>query len=360
MGNGCKWLVVLWCFSLAACSSVPLNSPTKTQRVAKSSVGVAQPGTWEPAPQGGGYYLDDGPGSHRPANLDKLPDPVPAIEPVAKANTRPYVVMEQAFTPQTTLEEPYLERGRASWYGRKFHGAKTANGEIYDMYQMTAAHPTLPLPSYARVTNLSNGKSVIVRVNDRGPFLRSRIMDLSYAAAFKLGYVGHGSTEVTVEKLTPELIAQYQSTGSTKTIASAPTTVARVIEQPVVIRSQPPAPPAFATLAAAPLASAQITTTPAMPVALREGAYPKPTAVGRPVFLQLGAFGEPANAQLLKQQVLLNHSALGQATQVLVKEGLHRVIVGPFVSVDQANEAAIELSAYVSAKPVVRDDLILP
>ncbi|WP_370261652.1 septal ring lytic transglycosylase RlpA family protein, partial [Limnobacter sp.] len=199
---------------LAACSSVPLDTqaPATTPKPVAKRPSPPPPVVhqdWEPAPQGGGYYLDDGPGDLRPANLGDLPSAVPQVEPIAIPNTRPYTVMGQSFTPQTSLEEPYSQKGKASWYGRKFHGAKTANGEIYDMHQMTAAHPTLPLPSYAKVTNLANGKSVIVRVNDRGPFLRGRIIDLSYAAAFQLDYIQQGSAEVLVEKLTPDAIAAW-------------------------------------------------------------------------------------------------------------------------------------------------------
>jgi rare lipoprotein A len=99
---------------------------------------------------------------------------------------------------------PYKQRGVASWYGKRFHGKKTSSGERYDMYAMTAAHPVLAIPSYARVTNLGNGKSVVVRVNDRGPFHDGRLIDLSYAAAYKLGYVGNGSARVEVEAIIPK------------------------------------------------------------------------------------------------------------------------------------------------------------
>ncbi len=100
--------------------------------------------------------------------------------------------------------QPFRQRGTASWYGKRFHGKKTASGEPYDMYAMSAAHPTLPIPSYARVTNLANGRSVIVRVNDRGPFHAGRVIDLSYAAAHKLGYIAQGSAQVEVEAIIPE------------------------------------------------------------------------------------------------------------------------------------------------------------
>ena len=156
-------------------------------------------------PSGGGYYLDDGPGKPDPQRVARLmrePDPVPKHEPLLARANRPYRVMGQDFAPMTE-RKPYKQQGVASWYGQRFHGKPTSTGETYDMYQMTAAHPTLPLPSYARVTRLDNGRSVVVRVNDRGPFLRGRLIDLSYLAASKLGYVGKGHAEVEVELLNP-------------------------------------------------------------------------------------------------------------------------------------------------------------
>src|SRR4029077_7354771 len=115
---------------------------------------------------------------------------------------RPYSVFGREYVPATSLR-PYRERGVASWYGRRFHGEKTSNGEIYNMYAMTAAHPTLPLPSYARVTGVASGKSVIVRVNDRGPFLHGRVIDLSFAAASRIGIAQKGSGEVEAEAILP-------------------------------------------------------------------------------------------------------------------------------------------------------------
>ena len=148
----------------------------------------------------GGYYKDDGPDAHPPSNLDSVPDAVPRIEPLASGPNRPYVVFGQRYVPDTS-GRPYKQRGRASWYGKKFHGNSTSNGEAYNMYAMTAAHPTLPIPSYARVTSVVNGRTIIVRINDRGPFHSNRIMDLSYVAAYKLGLLGPGSGEVVVESI---------------------------------------------------------------------------------------------------------------------------------------------------------------
>ncbi|MGA7181665.1 MAG: septal ring lytic transglycosylase RlpA family protein [Thiobacillaceae bacterium] len=151
----------------------------------------------------GGYYQDDGPGENPPPNLDGIPDAVPKKEQLDPVANRIYVALGQTYVPDTQLK-PFVQEGVASWYGRKFNGKRTSSGEPYDMYAMTAAHPTLPIPSYARVTALSSGKSVVVRINDRGPFHSSRVIDLSYTAAYKLGIVGHGQGRVRVESIDPD------------------------------------------------------------------------------------------------------------------------------------------------------------
>ncbi|HYG42763.1 MAG TPA: septal ring lytic transglycosylase RlpA family protein, partial [Bordetella sp.] len=171
--------------------------------------GCSSPGTRK----AGGYYQDDGPGANPPSDLDNIPDAVPRLEPLASGANRPYTVFGKRYVPVVDDEQSYQERGIASWYGKKFHGKRTSIGEVYDMYAMTAAHPTMPLPSYARVTSGINGRTVVVRVNDRGPFHSDRIMDLSYAAARKLGIIGPGSGEVTVERILPSEIRMAQSPG---------------------------------------------------------------------------------------------------------------------------------------------------
>lgn len=162
-----------------------------------SPVVKVEPTTTPSAQNPGGYYLDDGPGDNPPSNLDQIADAVPRSENLHPYANRPYAAMGQQFTPQIDARN-YRARGVASWYGRRYHGKPTASGETYDMYQMTAAHPTLPIPSYARVTNLQNNKAVTVRINDRGPFKHNRIIDLSFVAAHKLGYATQGSAEVEV------------------------------------------------------------------------------------------------------------------------------------------------------------------
>jgi rare lipoprotein A len=136
-----------------------------------------------------------------PTGLERTPDAVPRVEPIRSGGpNRPYEVAGRSYTPVTT-DRAMAERGGASWYGRKHHGKPTSSGEPYDMFAMTAAHPTMPIPSYARVRNPANGREVIVRVNDRGPFVPGRVIDLSYTAALKLGLLS-GVAPVEVERIT--------------------------------------------------------------------------------------------------------------------------------------------------------------
>ena len=146
----------------------------------------------------------DGPPATPPPDLMQVPDALPVLEAIrAGGPNKPYAALGESYTP-LAADAPLSESGLASWYGRKFHGRRTASGEVYDMYAMTAAHRTLPLPSYARVSNPLNGRSVIVRVNDRGPFTKDRVIDLSYTAAQKLGVFGVAKVEIV--RITPDEI----------------------------------------------------------------------------------------------------------------------------------------------------------
>jgi rare lipoprotein A len=153
-------------------------------------------------PQKGGYYKDDGPHAKPPADLDRIADAVPRSEPLHKGANRPYERFGKSYVPMTSLQ-PFKQRGMASWYGKRYHGQRTSSGETYDMYAMTAAHPTLPIPSYARVTSMKNGRSVVVRINDRGPFRADRVIDLSYVAAHRLDFIQAGQAQVEVESILP-------------------------------------------------------------------------------------------------------------------------------------------------------------
>lgn len=237
------------------------------------------------APRPGGYYLDDGPGANPPPDLDAIPDAVPRAEPLLERANRPYTALGEHYVPMTQ-RIPYRAQGIASWYGRRYHGNKTATGEIYDMYGMTAAHPTLPLPSYARVTNLENGRSVVVRVNDRGPFKKGRLIDLSYAAAYKLRLVERGSGQVMVEALA--------ANGQPLTVHGA-----------VIPGSAP--------------------TTP-------------PTAAG--LFVQVGAFRQRENAEELRVRVLQQMAAQNVAVENWYTNNFYRVRLGPFANRVDAERTA--------------------
>lgn len=155
------------------------------------------------APLGGKIGEEQDRGPDKPVDLSDVPDAEPRHEVRTSAGNRsPYTVLGKTYELMDD-ETGYREQGIASWYGQKFHGRKTSNGETYDMYAMTAAHKTLPIPSYVRVTNLENERQIIVRVNDRGPFHDRRIIDLSYAAAQRLGFAGQGTAQVEVEIIVP-------------------------------------------------------------------------------------------------------------------------------------------------------------
>jgi len=259
------------------------------------------------APRPGACYQDDGPGANPPDNLDAIPDALPRLEPLHRFANRPYTVFGHDYVPATRLTS-YRERGLASWYGRKFHAQKTAIGEPYDMYAMTAAHPTLPLPSYARVTNLANGRSVVVRVNDRGPFHPGRIIDLSYAAAYRLGIAQKGSGEVEVESILP---------------GAAP---------PVLAGPLPP------------VAASEVPPVPALPIGQEAGGY----------VTQLGAFANYANAQEFVARLANQTGSLGVEPRVRQDAGLFRVYVGPYSTREEARRAADRLRDALGLDSTVR------
>lgn len=302
---------------LAACGSKPPRPVEDTPGV--SSGGAAVPSK-PVTTRGGGYYLDDGPGDDEPPPevLAAIPDAVPRVEPLHRFANRPYTVLGKSYTPMKTRDS-YKATGIASWYGKKFHGQKTSSGEVYDMYAMTAAHPTLPLPSYARVTNPVNGKSVVVRVNDRGPFLHNRIMDLSYAAAWKLGYIGNGSARVTVELLHPD---------SDTMVAAAPAAVQQV--QPVPPTAQP----------AVVLASAG--DAPVIDTAAAPGAY-----------IQLGAFGNPDNAEAFRSHMARELDWLSDRIRLEPGGKIMRVQAGPFRDRAEADAHAEKIRGITGIKPTI-------
>ncbi len=283
-------------------------------------------------------------GVDRDIDETKVPDAVPRVEPpCARGNPQTY---EQDGKTYRVIARPYgyVERGLASWYGRKYHGRDTSCGEPYDMYAMTAAHPTLPLPSYVRVTNLQNKRSVVVRVNDRGPFKDDRVIDLSYVAAKKLGLVGNGTAEVEVRLLDPR-----NPDGDAVVTPLAETQSLEVRRLPVT--TLPPvavAPPAPAPLAAPPAPSTTANPTAAPPPAAQPRAPAAPPAEaaastppsGRGYYLQIGAYGERGNAERVRARVA---SAQPHPVRIEADSGtgavLHKVQVGPFATESDALQA---------------------
>ena len=314
-------VLILASLALCGCTSVSLQSSVEDKPAPRPVVKPAAPSAAPsaapaPAPAGkgrGGYYLDDGPEAQAPAGLLDTPDAEPKVEPFAKGPSRPYSIFDKTYTPITD-SRPFVQRGTGSWYGKKFHGQRTASGEVYNMYKMTAAHPTLPIPSYARVTNLRNGKQVIVRVNDRGPFHSERIIDLSYTAALKLGYLNGGSSELEVERLLPDEIAR--------------------INLQTTARSKP-----TADEASDPIASI-VSAEEKPPVTAGVGGY----------FLQFGAYAQSANAQAMRERLLSGWPQEFPPPAVVQSQGLFRLHSGPFASREEASQAARQLQSSAQIK----------
>ena len=336
-------LVLVAALVLTACGTTSSpRAPAPTGEAGAPKARAPAPTEVPPAPRttrGGGYYLDDGPGANPPPGLLDTPDAVPRDEPPLRAANRPYVVFGKSYTPDTS-NRPFKQRGVASWYGKKFHGQKTSSGEIYDMYQMTAAHPTMPLPSYARVTNPANGASVIVRVNDRGPFHSNRVMDLSYTAALKLGYVSQGSALVDIERVRA---------------GEVPVQTARAVPPAAPPPPPPPPPPPAAPPPPAPPPGVEQVPPPAPATVVAPVVAtptPLPTATQPDgVYLQLGAFASRDNAESLKAKVERELNWLTQPIYVLAKDGIFRLQVGPYRDRTQAGAIAERIRQSLELSP---------
>lgn len=292
------WLLLV-ILALAACAS---KKPRETPTPAKAPAGSSSraPVAETSLPQSSRYQntRDGGPAAPE-VDVEKLVEPVPKPEPRSRyGNKSPYSVLGKTYTVLPD-SKGYSERGIASWYGNKFHGYMTSSLEPYDMYQFSAAHKSLPLPSYVRVTNLDNGKSVVVRVNDRGPFHESRIIDLSYAAAVRIGVWPKGTGLVQVQALDPE--------------------------HPV----------------AEPSSSSAVTGS---------------TADAR-IFLQLGAFSDRANAdQVVKKVERAGISNVRIITTRIGDREIHRVRLGPIESVAKADAMVQRIEALGLGTPRVAID----
>lgn len=312
----------------------------------------------------GKYYDRDGPPKEWETFGMSRADAVPKVEkPIASTN-RPYTVMGKRYVPMTG-DKPLTQVGYGSWYGKQFHGKKTSTGEIYNMYEMSAAHTTMELPSYARVTNLENGKSVIVRVNDRGPFLHSRVIDLSYAAATKLGYAGKGTARVRVERITraqiasgkwkkgsPLLTTVMAAIPKDKKEAASPVTADKVeIEKAVPSSDRHLIPEGVYTVA-----GADCTTTlgtfeneirEEVIHSIREQASDElnkfkgsAAAPQGNYAVQLGVFRSEANAIALKKRFIETlGDKIGSEVSIRSTNGLYKVVAGKSMTEQQAKSA---------------------
>lgn len=352
----------------------------------------------------------DGAPSAVPSGLDRVPDAEPRVETVRSSGgtSKPYTVLGRAYTPITD-DRPFRESGLASWYGTGFHAQSTASGEPYDMYAMTAAHKTLPLPSYVRVRNPANGREVIVRVNDRGPFHDGRIIDLSYTAALRLDLL-RGVAPVEIERITNEDIrtGAWRREGDTR-LAAAPATLAAPRSDAVAV------PAAWATpVAARPGDRAPMATRPAGTLVAQATPLPTETDTGAPTasdaappprfrgmevtdlpsltpasppppaatpapspasaapavpsaspssagpgapapgfWVQLGAFREREGADGLQAQAGRALPALAAQLRVFSENGTHRLQAGPFTSREAASDTATQLRNGLRLAPIV-------
>jgi rare lipoprotein A len=251
-----------------------------------------------PVPAKGAYYKDDGPGANPPPDLAAIPDAVPKAEPPHRFAHRPYQVFGKDYVPAKRVA-PFRQSGIGSWYGRRYDGSATSSGERYDMYAMSAAHPTLPIPSYARVTNLANGRNVVVRINDRGPFHSDRIIDLSYVAAWKLGYAEAGSARVEVEEIVP---------GFAPAVA-APSRVEREQKQA--------------------------------------------TAEAKGIYLQLGVFSGREAAENFRVRVYRELAWLSEAIEVVAGGDVFRLFLGPYRTSEEARPIADRIQAEFKLRPLL-------
>ena len=316
---------------LAGCGSTPYGSSDATVDGKKTT--ISKTPTKKPTAvlkKGGGFYKDDGPGDDIPDGLDDVPDAEPKWEPLHKPATRPYTVLGKEYVPNTAVK-PYKARGIASWYGKKFHGQKTSIGQPYDMFAMTAAHPTLALPSYVRVTQVTTGKSVIVRVTDRGPFHADRIIDLSYTAAYKLGLINGGSGQVEVEAI---ILGEASST-----------TYAQV--SPPLIRPAQPANDEIELIAKRAGNQVQPVAAPVAASTVVETNPPKGT------YLQLGAFSNVDNAENLRNHLSRELDWISEPMYITAGGGINRLQLGPYANRSDADRVAEKIRASLGYKPTV-------
>lgn len=319
------YLTLILCVFLVACGGSkyvkprPQDTvPTKPASSKPASTTNSSSSASSSSTKPGGYYLDDGPGDNPPQDIDSIPDAVPKKEPLLDRANKPYMALGNSYKPMTSYQ-PYKASGVSSWYGKRYHGKKTSSGEVYDMYGMTAAHPTLPIPSYVKVTNPANNRFVVVRVNDRGPFKHDRIIDLSYAAAYKLRFSSQGSTSVMVEAIdtsntSPSYIASYTQIAPKATPPATP------------VISQKPATSTTTSQANTPLQTTENNSS------ALSGYY-----------IQVGAFKNELNADLLIKKIqgldIENNAGINK----VYNNDIYRLKLGPYENKKSAEATAFNI-----------------
>lgn len=300
--------IVFTTLILFGCGGTKTVKPSPPQK----PISTSPQSTTAPAnsSKSGGYYLDDGPGDNPPQDIDSIASAIPKNEPYLLRANKPYKALGSTYTPMTNWQ-PYKARGVASWYGKRYHGKKTASGEVYDMYGMSAAHTTLPLPSFAKVTNPANGRFVIVRVNDRGPFKGNRIIDLSYAAAYQLRFASVGSTLVEVEAIDPRQADEYAKT--------LPQPASTESSSNIVVKSNP---------------------TNADSAVIQ-------------YFVQAGAFKNQANADALAQRIQALEIAPVTGINNVYNNDLHRLKLGPYQNKTEAELAASKIRKQLNLPTII-------
>jgi rare lipoprotein A len=280
-----------------------------------------------------------------PPDLASLPDPEPQVEAIRSGGpNKPYAVLGQSYVPSQG-DAAFKQRGLASWYGTKFHGRRTASGELFSVYGLTAAHRTLPIPSYVRVRSVATGKEVIVRVNDRGPFHSTRVMDLSYAAAVKLGIVTRGPSEVELERLTfDEIRSGAWRRGTT-------------LDPDAALASTAPdvSPVSSPAVEAAPLMdlSPEILAAPAVSALPPGSAVRAYTQSAQGFWVQLAALGRQDGVDRLQQRVAIESPDLSPLLAVFHEAPLFKLQLGPYPSRDQAQAVARQARSLLQLSPIV-------
>ncbi|PKO45212.1 MAG: septal ring lytic transglycosylase RlpA family lipoprotein [Betaproteobacteria bacterium HGW-Betaproteobacteria-22] len=299
MLNFKHYFVMICLVALSACGG---RTPVKPDSAASPTPSPTRQSDAQPG--NGGYYLDDGPDESARIDIHSIPDAEPKAETPYPRSNKPYIALGQKYVPMTSYV-PYQKQGTASWYGKRYHGKQTSSGEIYDMYGMSAAHTTLPIPSYVKVTNPANNRAIVVRVNDRGPFKKERLIDLSYAAAHKLDLITPGSGTVIVEAIdtSPDGLKKFAQSKKTITAENSPSSAANPVSTNPTAQTE------------------------------KGNARPEISRTDFSVFyVQAGAFKNEQNGDALRKKIIALNLASDTSVTNVYNGDLYRVRLGPFTN----------------------------